>query len=407
MTLFLALLATGAHALGQDDPESDDAPAAEERAAGEAGPEERVGRAIRIVLPIRGRTFEDVRVKVRRMLDKAEAEKQIPQLSGLRFSAAPHLRDKDNIPKIMWGVVLAMLPTTLAGVYFFGFYAARVVVIAVISVLFFEWLGIKMFKNHGHVMDGSALITGILLALNLPSSSPWWLIVVGGGVAMFLGKHCYGGLGYTPFNPALVARVALLIAWPAHMTTFYAAGNIFDKVDAETMATPMSLMKVEMVTSGTVAAANDIPLWDLFLGNVGGSLGEVSGLALVIGGLYMLFRKIITWHIPASYIGSVLLMTGIFWLIDPSKYINPIFHIVAGGLLLGALFMATDMVTTPVTPVGMLIFGVGCGVITVVIRLFGGYPEGVSFSILIMNSLTPLIDKYTQPKPFGQVKEAA
>jgi electron transport complex protein RnfD len=338
---------------------------------------------------------------------KAEAEKQIPKFSGLRFSAAPHLRDKDNIPKIMWGVVLAMLPTTLAGVYFFGFYAARVVVIAVISVLFFEWLGIKMFKNHGHVMDGSALITGILLALNLPSSSPWWLIVVGGGVAMFLGKHCYGGLGYNPFNPALVARVALLIAWPAHMTTFYKAGNIFDKVDAETMATPMSLMKVEMVTSGTVAAANDIPLWDLFLGNVGGSLGEVSGLALVIGGLYLLFRKIITWHIPASYIGSVLLMTGIFWLIDPSKYINPIFHIVAGGLLLGALFMATDMVTTPVTPVGMLIFGVGCGVITVVIRLFGGYPEGVSFSILIMNSLTPLIDKYTQPKPFGQVKEAA
>ncbi len=336
---------------------------------------------------------------------KADAE-MAPVLERLRFSPAPHLRDKDNISRIMWSVVLAMVPATLAGVYFFGWYAIRVIVLSVVSALVFEWLGIKMFKNHGSVMDGSALVTGILLALNLPSSSPWWLVVIGGGVAMLLGKHCYGGLGYNPFNPALVSRVALLIAWPSYMTTFYKAGSILDKVDAETMATPLSVMKVEMMSKGTIEAAQNIPLWDIFVGNIAGSLGEVSGLALLIGGIYLMLRKVITWHVPVSYIGSVFLMTGIFWMIDPTTYINPLFHIVGGGLLLGAFFMATDMVTTPVTPTGMLIFGVGCGVITVVIRLFGGYPEGVSFSILIMNSLTPLIDKYTQPKPFGAVKEA-
>jgi len=323
------------------------------------------------------------------------------KIDKLRFSPAPHLRDKDNIPKIMWSVVIAMIPATLFGIYFFGFHAVKVIIIAVISTMFFEWLGIKIFKNHGSLLDGSAMITGILLALNLPSSSPWWLVVVGGAVAMFLGKHCYGGLGNNPFNPALVARVALLIAWPAQMTTFYPAGNIFSGVDAETMATPMGVMKVEMISKGTVEAAKNISLWDMFVGNIGGSIGEVSALALIIGGLYMLYKKIITWHIPITYIGSVAVFTAIFWMINPDKYINPIFHLVGGGLLLGAIFMATDLVTTPVTAKGMIIFGLGCGIITVVIRLFGGYPEGVSFSILIMNAFTPLIDKFTLPKPFG------
>jgi electron transport complex protein RnfD len=325
----------------------------------------------------------------------------------IRFSAAPHLRDTDNVPRIMWGVVIAIIPATLMGIYFFGLYALKVIVLAVVSALFFEWVAIKAFKNEGSVLDGSAVVTGLLLALNLPSSSPWWLVIVGSAVALFLGKHVYGGLGNNPFNPALVARVALLIAWPAHMTSYFAPGNIFKAVDAETMATPMSIWKVELVSKGTIEQANGISLWDMFTGNIGGSLGEVSAAALLLGGLYMLFRKIITWHIPVLYIGTVGLFTSILWLIEPSKFINPLFHLLGGGLFLGAIFMATDMVTTPVTKKGMIIFGIGCGLITVIIRQWGGYPEGVSFSILIMNAFTPIIDKLTEPKPFGLKEEAA
>jgi electron transport complex protein RnfD len=336
-----------------------------------------------------------------------EREEKAIALKPLRFSAAPHLRDADNIPKIMWDVVIATLPAVLAGVYFFGFYAVKVLLITTVSALFFDWAGMKMFGNRGSIFDGSAVVTGILLAMNLPSSSPWWLCVIGGGIAMILGKQCFGGLGNNPFNPALVSRIALLIAWPSAMTTFYKAGNIFGQVTAVTEPTPMGVMKVEMVSNGTVVAAKGISILDMFVGNIGGSLGEVSGLALVIGGIYLLLRKRITWHVPFVYVSTVFLMTGLFYLINPDKYISPVFHVVGGGLLLGAIFMATDMVTTPVTKSGMVIFGIGCGIITVIIRLFGSYPEGVSFSILFMNALTPLIDKMTVPKPFGAIKEVA
>lgn len=322
----------------------------------------------------------------------------------LYFSPAPHLRDSDNVSKIMWSVVAALVPATLFGVYFFGLYALRVILIAVASNLFFEWAGMKFFKNPGKLGDGSAVITGILLALNLPSSSPWWMVVVGSFVAMIIAKQCYGGLGFNPFNPALVARVALLIAWPSRMTTFWTPGNIFSKVDAVSMPTPMGIWKVEMISKGTVHGAQQISLWDMFVGNIGGSIGEVSALALIIGGLFMIFRKVITWHIPVTYIGTVAVMTSAFWISDPHKYINPLFHIFGGGLMLGAIFMATDMVTSPVTKKGMVVFGIGCGILTVLIRMFGGYPEGVSFSILIMNAFTPLIEKFTEPKPFGAVK---
>jgi electron transport complex protein RnfD len=322
----------------------------------------------------------------------------------LYFSPAPHIRDNDNVSKIMWSVVAALVPATLFGIYFFGLFALRVILIAIASTMFFEWAGMKFFKNHGSLGDGSAVITGILLALNLPSSSPWWMVVVGGFVAMIIAKQCYGGLGFNPFNPALVARVALLIAWPSRMTTFWGPGNVFSKVDAVSMPTPMGIWKVEMISKGTVNGAGQISLWDMFVGNIGGSIGEVSALALLIGGLFMLYRKIITWHIPAAYIGTVAIMTTAFWIYNPHKYINPLFHIFGGGLMLGAIFMATDMVTSPVTKKGMIVFGIGCGILTFVIRMFGGYPEGVSFSILIMNAFTPLIEKFTEPKPFGAVK---
>lgn len=336
-------------------------------------------------------------------VDKS-AEKLIKE--KLYFSSAPHLRDKDNISRIMWSVIVALVPASLFGVYFFGLYALQVILIAVASSLFFEWAGMKFFKNHGSLGDGSAVVTGLLLALNLPSSSPWWMVVVGSFVAMIIAKQCYGGLGYNPFNPALVARVALLIAWPSRMTTFWAPGNILDKVDAVSMPTPMGVWKVEMISKGTVEAANQISLWDMFVGNIGGSIGEVSALALIIGGLFMFFKKIITWHIPVAYIATVAAITTAFWISDPNKYINPLFHIFGGGLMLGAIFMATDMVTSPVTKKGMIAFGIGCGILTVVIRMFGGYPEGVSFSILIMNAFAPLIEKFTEPKPFGATKEA-
>jgi electron transport complex protein RnfD len=338
----------------------------------------------------------------------AAADKSAEKLlkEKLFFSSAPHLRDKDNVSTIMWSVVAALVPASLFGIYFFGLYALKVVLVAIASSMFFEWVGMKFFKNQGNVADGSAVVTGVLLALNLPSSSPWWMVVVGSFVAMIIAKQCYGGLGYNPFNPALVARVALLIAWPSRMTTFWAPGNIFDKVDAVSMPTPMGVWKVEMISKGTVEGAKQISLWDMFVGNIGGSIGEVSALALIIGGLFMLYKKIITWHIPAAYIATVAAITTVFWISDPNKYINPLFHIFGGGLMLGAIFMATDMVTSPVTIKGMIVFGIGCGILTVVIRMFGGYPEGVSFSILIMNAFAPLIEKFTEPKPFGAIKEA-
>lgn len=333
-----------------------------------------------------------------------KAEKLLKE--KLYFTSAPHLRDKDNINKIMWTVVAALVPTSLFGIYFFGLYALKVILIAVASSLFFEWAGMRFFKNHGSLGDGSAVVTGLLLALNLPSSSPWWMVVVGSFIAMIIAKQSYGGLGFNPFNPALVARVALLIAWPSRMTTFWAPGNIFNKVDAVSMPTPMGVWKVEMISKGTIEGAKQISLSDMFIGNIGGSIGEVSALALLLGGLFMLYKKVITWHIPVAYIGTVAVMTSAFWLSDPHKYINPLFHIFGGGLMLGAIFMATDMVTSPVTKKGMIIFGIGCGVLTVIIRMFGGYPEGVSFSILIMNAFAPLVEKFTEPKPFGAVKEA-
>lgn len=323
----------------------------------------------------------------------------------LLLQSSPHVRDKDSVHKIMYRVVLALVPATVAAVYFFGLRALLLMAVAVVSCLALEAVCVKLSGKDvkGAITDGSAVITGLLLAMNLPSGLPIWMVVVGAAVAMILGKHAYGGLGNNPFNPALVARVFLLISFPTAMTTWpLTTWQLKDAAaGALTGATPLGVLQME----GAQAAMESAGHWDLFIGNAGGCLGEVSGLALLVGGVYLLLTKVISWETPVTYIATVFAFTGVLWLIDPAAQPDPLWHILSGGVMLGAWFMATDMVSSPVTRKGMLIFGVGCGLLTCVIRLWAGYPEGVSFAILIMNGLVPLIDKYVGPERFGDVAE--
>ncbi|MDT8272409.1 MAG: RnfABCDGE type electron transport complex subunit D [Desulfomonilia bacterium] len=326
-------------------------------------------------------------------------------MKDLYISSSPHIYSPQDTPWIMRHVIYALIPGALAGVYFFGIPALTVLVIAVASCVIIEALWLKLLGKDSGVQDGSAALTGLLLAMNLPAGSPWWIVLIGSAVAIILGKQVFGGLGNNPFNPALVARVFLLISFPVQMTTWPKPRSFFSEgTDALTGATPLGALKSAIFEHGTITAAPQMSLMDPFLGNIGGSLGEISALALVLGGAYLLARRIISWHIPFVYLGTVALLTGIFWLVNPEIYANPAFHLIAGGLILGAFFMATDMVTSPITNSGKIIFAFGCGVITVVIRLWGGYPEGVAFSILIMNALVPIINKYTRPEKFGVVK---
>ena len=318
--------------------------------------------------------------------------------------AAPFLRTKESTKSIMWAVIIALLPTALWSIYLYKFRAVSVILLTIIFTEIFEiiFLKIRGKKNlWDTAFDGSAIVTGLLLALNLPSTSPWWLCAVGGFIAMLLGKHVYGGLGNNPFNPALVARVFLLLSFPTIMTT-WTVGLSADVVSA---ATPLGIFSTE----GAQAVSN-MNLWRLFIGLPvtvnglpvgGGSIGEISELAILAGGLLLMARKIISPVIPIIYIATVFIFTGIFHIINPEMYASPFFFMVTGGLFLGAFFMATDYVTTPLTVTGKIIFAGGCGLITSLIRLFGAYPEGVSFAILIMNALTPTIDKYTNTRKFG------
>ena len=319
----------------------------------------------------------------------------------LILSSSPHAHRDVSIERIMYTVVIALLPATVFSVYLFGWNAAKVICLSVGVAVAAEAVSCRVRRREMTALDGSAVVTGLLLAMNLPPSLPWWMVVLGAVIAVGLGKEVYGGLGCNPFNPALVARVVLLISFPVQMTTWLAPGvrTIPPKLDAVTAATPLDLLKVE-----GLAAAQKFSTWDLFAGNIGGSLGEMSALFLLVGAGILLWKGYISWHTPVAFVGSVAAVSFVFWMVDPSQYASPIFHVFSGGVILGAFFMATDMVTTPVTPAGMLYFGLGCGVITMVIRLFGGYPEGVSFSILLMNAMTPLLDVWTRPKVFGEVK---
>jgi len=303
----------------------------------------------------------------------------------LKVSYAPFVRSKDSIESVMYNVAVALLPATLVSICFFGWRALLVTGVSIVSSICFEWAIDKIRKKPTACLDGSALVTGQLLALNLPSGLPLWMVIMGAFVAIVIAKHLFGGLGFNIFNPALVARVFLLISFPAAMTEWYAPFS----VDMQTAASPLGILK----TDGLQALAGFNTL-DAFYGIRPGSLGETSILALLPGAAWLLYKKYITWHIPATFIGTTLLFTGIFYLIDPLGYASPLFHLLTGGLVLGAFFMATDMVTSPLSLRGQIIFGIGCGVLTAIIRLWGGYPEGVSFAILIMNALVPLLDRW-------------
>ena len=320
----------------------------------------------------------------------------------LTISPSPHIHSGDSTQKIMYRVVYAMIPALLWSVFVFGSDALRVTLIAVVACLAFEYLIQKyLMKIKPMITDGSALITGILLAFNVPSNIPWWIIVIGSLVAIGIGKLSFGGLGSNIFNPALVGRAFLLISFPVQMTSWPV--NNRSGIDAVTSATPLGIIK-EGIANGTPVSEilKSLPSTvEMLFGENGGSLGEISALMLILGGLYMLFTKVITWHIPVSIIATVALVAGVFWLVNPEVYINPTYHLLSGGLMLGAIFMATDMVTSPMNPKGQLIYGVGIGLITISIRLFGAYPEGISFAILIMNAFTPLINTYVKPKRFG------
>jgi electron transport complex protein RnfD len=306
----------------------------------------------------------------------------------------------------MYGVVYALMPAVLVSVYFFGFNAVRVLLLSVFFSLLFEWLIQKyLIKGPVTITDGSALVTGILLAFNVPSNMPSWMVVVGALVAIGIAKMSFGGLGKNIFNPALVARVFLLVSFPVEMTSWPKPGVLPKGLaDVITGPTPLGYIKEGLGAGKTMTELSQhIPSYmDALVGQMGGSLGEVSALALILGGLYMLWKKIITWEIPVSILLTVFVFTGILWLINPEQFTDPVFNLLTGGIMLGAIFMATDMVTSPMTRGGQLVFGVGIGVLTVLIRVWGAYPEGVSFAILLMNAVVPLINRGFKPRRFGK-----
>lgn len=331
-------------------------------------------------------------------------------MNPLTVSGSPHVFGGQSVKTVMYGVVIAMIPAMLVSFYFFGLDAARVIFFSVAGCLLFEYLIQKyLMKETPTINDGSALVTGILLAFNVPANLPLWIILLGALVSIGVGKMSFGGLGKNPFNPALVGRVFLLISFPVQMTSWPLPKPWFAEklTDAITGPTPLGILKEGVAAGRTVqeimADPNFPDYLQTLIGYQTGSLGEMSAIALLLGGIYMLVRKIITWEIPASYLGSVVIFTGILWLIDPTYYVDPLFHLITGGLMLGIFYMATDMVSSPMSTKGQLIFGAGCGILTILIRVWGAYPEGVSFAILIMNAFVPLLNKYLKPKRFGEV----
>lgn len=322
-------------------------------------------------------------------------------MSIFSISGSPHVHSTMSTKKIMWGVIVAMLPALLVSIYFFGIDALVLTLVSVASCLFFEWVIQKYILkgNLSTISDGSAVITGILLAFNVPSSLPLWLIILGSLVAIGVGKMTFGGLGKNPFNPALVGRVFLFLSFPTDMamSAWPKPSPLFGSGIADTITGPTTLSLIKQ--GGELPA-----VMDMLVGNVGGSFGEISAIAILIGGIYMICRKIISWHIPVSFLGSAFIFALILHLVNPTEYVAPIYHLLAGGMMLGAVFMATDMVTSPITHKGQIIFGCGCGILTIIFRCFGPMPEGVSFAILIMNGVTPLINKFVKTDKFGYKK---
>ncbi len=343
-----------------------------------------------------------------------EISTRLPDCSRLLVSSSPHVHSGDSIRKIMLLVIVSLLPACAAGIWFFGLNALKVLILCTVFCVAVEEISCRIMRRPSTIWDCSAALTGILLAMNLSAGVPWWICLIGAVLAIGLAKQLYGGLGYNPFNPALVARVGLLIGFTQIMTTWeptsemLKAGNshplnsfMQKGVDSVTCPTPLGIVKGKMTTEERKAVTGSKAVAEYAIGNVGGCLGETSALALLVGGLALIILKIIRWQVPLAFIGTVVIFTGLAHYFDPSLTPSPVFHAVTGGLFLGAFFMATDMVTSPMTGTGALIFGVGCGLITSLIRIWGSFPEGVSFSILIMNALTPMIDRHTAKLPFG------
>lgn len=338
--------------------------------------------------------------------------------SKLIVSSAPHFHSRESVPRIMWTVALTLVPAGIGAIYFFGLRALWLMVIGIGSAVITEAVMEKLLKKPSTVNDGSAVVTGLLLAFNISAQVPLWMPAIGSFFAIAVGKMVFGGLGFNPMNPALLGRAFLLASWPTHMTIFNRAvpvGGTVSGIDIMTGATPLNVLKssqavlanpqdysAQQFTDATMAVGKLYDSIDnLFIGRVGGCLGETSVLLLLIGAAILMYKRYIGWKIPFSYIGTVALLSWMFGGAEGLFSGNPLFHVLSGGLILGAFFMATDMVTSPVTFWGRIWFGVGCGVITVLIRQVGGYPEGVSYSILLMNLVTPLLDRMTQPRVFG------
>jgi len=320
----------------------------------------------------------------------------------LVVSSSPHLRDDESVAKIMWNVVLALMPVTIFGVFHFGLPALLTIMVSIATTVAAEAAIQTWQKVDVTVNDGSAVLTGLLLALTLPPTIPWYMPILGGIVAIGIAKHTLGGLGYNIFNPAHVGRALLLLSWPISMTTWAVGQYGHHAVDAVTGPTPLNILKQQGHDALVASFGGQADLYQsMFLGFRGGSLGETSTLLLIVGGVYLLARRYIKWHVPVFMIGTVGLLTWAFGGHDALFTGDGLFHMMAGGLVIGAFFMATDMVTIPTTKWGQVIFAVGVGALTTLIRLKGGYPEGVCYAILLMNAVTPLIDRYLVPVKFG------
>jgi electron transport complex protein RnfD len=329
-------------------------------------------------------------------------------MDKLIVSPSPHTHGRESTQSIMRDVLIALAPAMLVSVLASGWSALILLVVGVAACVLTEFLIEKyMLKRPVTICDLSAAVTGCLLALNLPPNAPWWLIVIGSVVAIGVAKMTFGGLGQNIFNPALVGRVFLLVSFPVLMTTWDDAGSMFGIVDAFSGATPLGAVKEGLANGLTLSeiTADNLTTTQQFFFNVGGSAGELSAIALILGFIYLLCRRVIKATIPVTILCTVFVVSGIFWLANPERFTNPVFNVFTGGLLLGAIFMATDYVTSPMTTKGQIIFGIGIGLITVFVRYFGSYPEGVSFAILIMNCTVPLLNKYCKPKRFGEVRK--
>jgi Na+-translocating ferredoxin:NAD+ oxidoreductase subunit D len=327
----------------------------------------------------------------------------------LLLQAAPLLKQSMSTPRAMRDVLYALTPATLAGLWYFGLGALLVLVASIAGALLTEWAFSPPGDRHGRLLDGSGLLTGLLLGLTLPPGLPLWMAFIGGAAAIGFGKLIWGGLGYNRFNPALVGRAFLLATFPAAMTTWSAQSGPADffLVQASSLATPFMQATYDAISAATPLGlmkfeAQSTPLWDLVVGNTSGSIGETSGLLLILGGVYLLLRRDLDWRIPASILLAVAAFSLILYLVDSARYPGPLFSLFSGGLLIGAIYMASDPVTSPITPRGAWIFGIGVGLLVVLIRAYGGFPEGVMYAILLMNAATPLIDRYTQPRVFGK-----